>query len=242
MKKWQLFLISMSLSFFGMNAWAADFENIPKLIAKGEASIFKPSDNMEISLGIITSAEVSSIALNENNQRMHQVVANLQSIGLDESDYQTGRFTIRPIYQKPPKNSEEQDYTKISRYEVVNMVQVKTQKINLVDRIIDSAVQAGANQIDQVNFNLVNPQAYRAEAIQEAAKNAFEDASALAKSVGVKIKRVLSLSLDNWQHYPAPRLLAKSAEFSGSNGQSTDVFEPGRTEIHAVVNVIYEIE
>lgn len=242
MKKLSLFIIcTLLLVIPTMNGWAADFENIPKLTARGEASIFKPSDQMELGLGVVTSAETSAVALNDNNQRMRQIAANLQALGLDESDYQTGRFTIRPIYQKPAKNSQEPDYSKIVRYEVVNVIHVKTTKIDLIDKIIETAVQAGANQIDQVSFNLVNPQAYRTEAIQAAARNAFEDASALANSVGVKIKRVLSLTLDNWQQYPAPMML-KNHEFGNAQDSAGTVFEPGKAEIHTTVNVVYEIE
>ena len=59
---------------------------------KGEASIFKPSDQMEVTLGVVTSGENSTVALNENNQRMHQIVNNLRALDLDETDYQTGHF------------------------------------------------------------------------------------------------------------------------------------------------------
>lgn len=237
MKKWSIFLLSMLLVMSHVDGRASDFENIAKLTARGEASIFKPSDQMEVNLGVLTSAEKSSAAVNENNQRMSQVIAQLQALGLDESDYQTGRFSIRPLYEKNTKNSY-QNEGKIKAYEVVNTLQVKTAKIELADKIIDAAVQAGANRVDEVNFTLVNPQAYRAEAIQAAAKNAFNDALVLANATGVKIKRVLSLSLDHWHQYPAPYRLAKGVNESSS---APDVFEPGRSEIHATVNVVYEL-
>lgn len=236
MKKRFLLLINMLLLLPQLNGWAGEYENIPQLVVRGETSIFKPSDQMEVSLGVVTSAENSSIALNENNQRMHQIVANLQALGLDETDYQTGRFNIRPIYQKPPKDSLEDERTKIIRYEVANSIHVKTTKIALADKIISSAVQGGANEVNQVDFNLNNPQAYRVEAIQAAAKIALADASALADAVGVKLKRVLNLSLDHRNHYPQPMMLYKSAA-----EMSSDVLEPGKTEIHATVNVTFEI-
>lgn len=244
MKKWFLLLSVGALLFIPKtNSWADDFSETPKIVVRGEASIFKPSDQMEVTLGVVTISESSSVALNENNQRMHQVVANLQALGLDDKDYQTGRFQIHPIYHKPPKGSKEEEHTKISRYEVVNAIQVKTAKINLADKIIGVAVEGGANQIDQVNFNLVNPQAYRAEAIQVAAKYALDDASALANAVGVKLKRVLSVSLEHWQQTPAPVMLFKRAEGESHQNHSIsqDVIESGRTEIHAIVNVTFEI-
>ncbi len=237
MKKRFLFLMTMLLLLPQLNGWAAEYENIPQLVVRGEASIYKPSDQMEVSLGVVTSAENSSIALNENNLRMHQIVANLQVLGLDETDYKTGHFNIRPIYQKPPKDSLEDERAKISRYEVTNSIHVKTTKIALADKIIGTAVQGGANEVNQVDFNLHNPQTYRVEAIQAAAQNALADASALASAVGVKLKRVLNLSLDHRNQYPQPMMLYKSA----SSEISSDVLEPGKTEIHATVNITFEI-
>lgn len=241
MKKLSLFLISMLFLMPTTNSWATEFVNTPKLVVRGEASIFKPSDQMEISLGVVTTAENSAPALNENNQRMHQIIANLQKLGLDEADYQTGRFHIRPIYQKISKDSYEEDRTKVNHYEVINTIQVKTQKIALADKIIGAAVQGGANQIDQVTFALTNPQSYRSEAIQAATQNALADASTLANALGIKLKRVLNVSLDHWQQLPVPMMMSKRVE-AGNYDASQEVFEPGKAEIHATVNVTFEIE
>lgn len=243
MKKWSL-LLSIGILFLlpKANIGAAEFENIPQLVVRGEASIFKPADQMEVSLGVVTLSENSTQALNENNQRIHQIIANLQGLGLDESDYQTGRFHFRPIYQKPPKDSEEDEHAKISRYEVTNAIKIKTQKIALADKILEAAVQGGANQVEQVNFNINNPQAYRAEAIKLATQNALADAAALASAANVRVIRVLSLSLDHWFNVSSPLAFAKRGAFSGqAEGGESNVLEPGKAEIHATVNAILEI-
>lgn len=238
MKKLSLLLTYMIFLISALQA--VDFADIPSLAVKGEASIFRPTDQLEVILGVVTNAETSSVALNENNQRMHQVVTNLQSLGLPDTDYQTGHFTIHPIYQKPSKDSDENERTKISHYEVVNAIKIKTTKIDLAEKIIAAAVQGGANQIDQLNFNLSKPQAYRDAAIQAAAQNALADANTLANAMGVQIKRVLSLSLDHWHQFPHPVMLNKRFRIAGG-GEGQNVLEPGQSEIHASVNVTFEI-
>lgn len=238
MKKWSLFFISMI--FFISVLQATEFADTPKLVVRGEASIFRPADQLEVILGVVTKAESSSVALNENNQRMHQVVANLQALGLPETDYQTGHFTIRPVYQKPPKDSNEDERARISHYEVINAVKIKTTRIDLAEKIITAAVQGGANQIDQLNFNLNKPQSYRDAAIQAAAQNALADANVLAKAMSVQLKRILNLSLDHWHQVPNPIMLNKRFEIVSDSGQN--VLEPGQTEIHATINVTFEID
>lgn len=223
-----------------VNVQSAEFSDTPKLVVRGEASIFKPADQLEIVLGVVTKAETSSVALNENNQRMHQVLENLHALGLPDSDYQSGRFVIHPIYQKNPKDAQEDTRTTITHYEVVNAIKVKTTKIDLAENIITTAVQGGANQVDQLNFNLSKPQQYRDEAIQAAAQHALADANALAAAMGVQLKRILSLSLDHWQQVPHPVMFNKRFESSNADAAS-GVLESGQSEIHATVNVTFEI-
>lgn len=235
-------VLSFGLFFLPMHHCLAEkFDNLPKLIVKGEASIFKPSDQMEVGLGVVTVAEDSSEALKANKIHIQQIIQNLQTLGLDELDYQTGRFHIRPIYKKTSKKQEDRDPAIITSYEVVNTIQVKTQKIDLADKILNAAVRGGANQIDQVNFNLNNPQAYREEAIKLAAQNALADANSLAAATNVKIMRILYLSLDHWQNLPGAHMLSKKFENEDAV-QEQNLFEPGNVEIHATVNVTFEIQ
>lgn len=236
-KKWLIWSTSLFFLMCLAKSWAIDFANTPKLVVKGEASIFKPADQMEASLGVLTVGDTSPVALNENNQHIRQIITNLKELGLDESDYKTGRFNIHPVYQKPSKDSLEP--SKISHYEVVNTIEIKTMKIALVDKILNAAVQGGANQIDQVQFNLHNPQSYREEVIKLATQYALLDAYALSNAADVKLVRILNLSLDHWQHYPGPVMLSKRSEGNESN---PTLIEPGQAEIHATVNVTFEID
>ena len=112
---------------------------------------------MEVTLGIITFGKNAAEALNENKERAQRVIASLKALGLSESDYQTGRFFVKPIYEKNSKGESEKGHGKISQYEAINGVRIKTQKIALADKIIEAAVAAGANELDQVEFNLTDP-------------------------------------------------------------------------------------
>lgn len=233
MKKW--FLLGMIICLQNQFCGADDFENLSKINVKGEASIFKPADQMEVSLGVVTSADDSTAAVEANNQHIRQMIANLRSLGLDETDYQTGRFHVKPVYEKPSKNSDPSLQGKISHYEALNTIEVKTQKIGLASQILNAAVEGGANQITQVNFNLNNPQAYRGEAIKIAAQNALADAHAAAEATDVKLKRILQISVDHWNNAP------KGILFQARGKGSEEVFEPGQTEIHASVDITLEI-
>lgn len=238
MKTW-LQIVGLSALFLSCSAkgWSENnFDNIPQLVVKGEASLYKPADQIEVVLGVATIGDTSAAAYKENTLRMQQIVANLIGVGLSESDYQTGRFRAEPIYYQPSKDGKEDKQGKISHYEVINTIHIKTQKIDLANEIIDAAVKGGANRVDQVSFNLNNPQAYREEAIQMAASNALSNARALAAATGVRLVKVLYLSLDHWQHRPMPFM----AKMAGSGGNEAPL-ETGNVEVQATVNLIYQI-
>jgi uncharacterized protein YggE len=238
------FLLFIGLLFLlpHIGNWAADFENIPKLTVRGEASVFKPSDQMEVLLGVITQGKTASQASNENRQRMQQVIANLKAIGLDESDYQTGRFYVQPIYQKPQQGAPEDEHGKVSHYEVINGIQIKTKKIGLADKIIEAAVQGGANEIHSVHFSLNNPQSYQEEVIKVAAEYALADANALAIAAGVNLKRILNLTLENWRQFPNSVAMLNARSIAPAEKEFfSNIIEPGKAEIHAAVNITFEI-
>lgn len=217
---------------------AEDFENIPKLILNGEASIQKEADQMEVNLGVVTRDKNSGDALTQNNRLMNQVMVNLRELGLDDTEYQTCHFHIQPVYQKTKEGYD--NNTVVIGYEVYNSIQIKTLKLELADKILSAAVQGGANQINQISFSLNNPKMYRGEAIQAATKNAISDASALADAAGVKIKRILNISLNHWLTPPSPYLLSRSSNGGGIE-MGKDAIEPGNAEIHATVSVVFEI-
>lgn len=242
MKKNLTLLFGLFLLLSAAHAQTVDFTDTPKLIVKGEASIFKPSDQMKASLGVVTTGENSSAALNENKQKIGRVEANLKAAGLDSVDYQTGEFRIRPVYQKSDKDSSEKT-DKIKYYEALNSIRVKTTKITLADKIIDAAVQGGANQIRQVEFDISNPQAYSSEAIKAAAVNALTEASNLADAMNVKLKRILSISLDFWHQSPNPVPLSNGFKLMGGHNEEEESNQmiAGNAEIRAVINATFEI-
>lgn len=173
---------------------------------------------------------------------MQQVILNLQAAGLDNTDFETGHFHVEPIYPKNQKG--EEGSRKIDHYEVINAVHVKTKKIELAEKIIAAAVKGGANQIERVNFNINNPESFVGEAIQLAAKKALFDATTLASAVGVKLKKIIDISLNVWQQSETGfgENAKYAANYYSAQDRSSSFISAGKTEIHASVNVMWEID
>ncbi len=126
-------------------------------------------------------------------------------------------------------------------YEVTNSLSISTGKLALAGELIEAANEAGANSIDAIVFDLANPRTHRAEAIAAAATNARSDAGILARSSGVKLARVLSVSLDDAGRRPFTPTAAR-AGMAMAQAAVAPPIRPGDVTVRASVTIVYEIE
>lgn len=232
-------LISPIMSIMAETIAAMPKEEIPKLVVRGSATLRKPADELHLSMSVITEGNNARAALNANNEKMQNVIEELQKLGLSSSEYQTGRFTIEPTYTLPPKNPPPNWKQVINGYRITNSINIKTMNLELVTQIIDVSSESGANAIDHINFALKNPQMYRAEIITAAALNAIEDAKALAKAANINLIRILEISLDELRAGERHLYMSKNVSYQG------DISTPiviGDIELTANVSLTYEIK
>ena len=226
---------AMLLPFCSMHATDRD---VPKLTLSASATILKPSDELQLKIGVVTLGKTANEALSENSDKMQNIIANLGMIDITSDDYETSNFSIHPTYTPRPKDPPEDWQPSINGYEVTNTLLIHTPKLNMAGKIIDTANQAGANNISDIRFGLHNSREYWTEALSAAGMNAVQDAQAIANATGVRLARVLSISLNNTQvHSPQINFMAMAK----CSAPSTPI-EPGDVSITANVTLIYEIE
>lgn len=204
----------------------------PTLTVKGSSHFRKPADNLIMTIGVVTESKTAERALKDNNLRMQAIINNLESIGLTSSEYQTGRFSIKPHYTQSPQNPPPYWRPTIYGYEVSNTLEIRTEQLKIAGMMIDAATSAGANQIESIRFSLKDPRIHRIEAINRATANAFDDARALSRAAGVTLKQVVSLTLDDIEAaFPVYRASV-----------STDIpIEPGEVDVEANVTLTWEV-
>ncbi len=219
---------------------SSDRQEVPRLSVRGAAELEKPADQLELNIGVVTQHRDPDQAMSQNSRQMRAVVDAIERVGLGEGDYHTGRFQIRPVWsQRPPRERVEPDWRpEIVAYNVTNTIHVKTKKLRLAGEIIQAANKAGANAIDSIRFTLADPRVHRAEAIAVATANARSDARALAEAAGVRLVRVLEISLDDAQPLRPPtyeRTMAMEAD------AGAPPITPGDVTVRANVNLVYQI-
>ncbi len=226
-----------------MTALADAPSPVSQLAVRGEASLNVSPDQVLVNLGVTSEAGTAREALEANNNAMHATMSALKKLGLSKEEYQTQQFQVHPIWSQRPRNSAPDWSAKIAGYRVSNSLQVQTKRMELAGDIIGSAMQAGANTVNSVQFNLADPREYRAQAIKQAMDNARSDAQTLAAAAGDEIKRTLSLNLDN--AVATPVRVQPERQMMGramAMDSSAPPLEAGDVNVRASVSVVYELE
>jgi uncharacterized protein len=199
----------------------------------GEARA-KP-DLAALSVAIETHAATAEKCAGLNASLADKVSDALKSELGGNGTIQTGGYSLFPEYSERPTN----EHPRIIGYRAENSVRVETTDIKLVGPLIDTAIGAGANQINSLDFMLKDNTRARSEAIAKASQDAQAQAAALAASLGVKLKQIYSATTVS-ESRPMPMAFRAMASANGANAPTP--VEAGEVTVPAHVSLVYEIE
>jgi uncharacterized protein len=161
-------------------------------------------------------------------------LADLRKILAGSQQLQTTSYSVRPSYQYPKPGAQ----PTITAYIATNVVEVTLNDLTQVGKVIDAALQSGANNIQRLHFGLKNAQAARFQALREAAAQAKASAEAIAAGLGVHVLRVLSAE----ETPPAEDFgMAKKAPPLPNAAAPTTQVEAGTIEVGATVTLKVEV-
>ena len=215
-------------------------DDVPRLTVRGEAVLHKPADQLRVRVGVVTQAAEATAAVKENSRRMADVIAAIKKAGVDKSEYETSRFSIRPLYSRRPRQANAEWVRQIIGYEVNNTLAIRTKKLALAGKLIEVANDAGVNSVDDIRFDLADPRTHRAEAIAAATANARSDAAVLSRAAEVRLVRIISIQLGD-SGYRTPMPTRARAEGMAAAVATPPPIQPGDVTVQASVTIIYEI-
>jgi uncharacterized protein YggE len=163
------------------------------------------------------------------------VMAVLKSKLGDKGKAWTGGYSLNPDYSQHPGR----ERPTIIGYNAQNSITVETGDLKGVGALIDSAIAAGANRVNYLNFSLKEDGKARAEAIALASRNAQTQAQALAQALGVRLGRIVKATTVA-QVRPIP--MERMGVAMAPGVAVTTPVEPGEVTIPATVWLTYEIE
>jgi len=190
-------------------------------------------DTADLDVAIDTQAKTAEEAASSNAALATKVIDALKSMLGDKGRITTGGYSLNPEYDQRPSEK-----PRIIGYAAQNSVTVHTGALELVGALIDSAITAGANRINSLDFTVKDDTKARTEAIAIATRDARAQADALASALGVKLGKVLKGTTVS-EARPIPVRMGRAMAMSAN--VATPV-EPGEVKVPATVSLTFEIE
>ncbi|SNY91555.1 hypothetical protein SAMN04515647_1783 [Cohaesibacter sp. ES.047] len=207
----QFLALAAIVPLMTLPALAAESTN-GTLTISGTGSVSKAPDMAILSAGVESREKTAKAALADNNAKMEALFAELDKAGIAKKDIQTNNFNINPqlVYPRNDNNSEPKP-PRIVGYQVNNRVTVSIKALDSVGSVLTALVNAGANNISGLRFDISNKDGIEDEARKAAIADARAKAELYAAELGVGIKRLKSLSEGSAPQAPRPMMMRAMA-------------------------------
>ena len=160
----------------------------------GTAVINVSPDRAFIQLGVQSNGITPGLVQAVNTAATQSVITAVRAAGIDAKDITTDLYVIEPVY-------ENYDSLYIKGYRINNLIAITVRDVGKTSQVIAAALQAGANQVVNVDFYTSELRKYRDQARELAMHAAQEKASALAKAAGAEAGCVLTINENSWAAY-----------------------------------------
>ncbi len=224
----------------------------------GEGKVSAKPDVAAISFSILTEAATSKAAQDQNSVKSNKVTDFLKKQNISDKDVKTSGYNVYPQYGYPkpcpmvaPGSdtriiSISNEYPcgdntqKISTYQVAQSLEVKVRNLDNVGNILDGLVAAGANQVNNLGFQIENPEKLKAQARDKAIADAKQKSEDLKRVLGIQLGKIVNYSENTggWPVYYGAK--AMSADSVG--GAPAPSIPTGENEITFSVTITYQIK
>lgn len=206
------------------------------ITVSGEGEVTAKPDVAVVELSVVAQGTSVKDVTQSGNERMNKVISEVKGLGVSEDDIKTVSYSLYPEYKYP-----ENEKAFIAGYRLDQSLRVKIRDLTKVEDVVDKGVQAGANQVGQLSFEIDDDTVLRGQAREIAFQKAREKAESMVKAAGVNLGRVITFSEGGDYGYPQP--VYARAEMAYDMEQSVAApIEAGSQDIIVTMSVTYAIE
>ena len=199
----------------------------------GSSTLKVAPDKATINVSIETLDKDAKVASAQNAAIMNKIQKDIMALAIPKDKIKTINYNL---YQKYDYDNGKQ---KLAGYAVSNEIMISVDNIDMVGTVIDTAINAGATNVNSVEFGLKDDQMYRDKALQQAILDAKRKAEVVAGALGRNIVDVKSIDISNASI--EPRML-NSALYLKAGAGASDTSSPiqaGNINIKADVNATF---
>lgn len=207
-----------------------------QISVSAEASVDASPDIATLSFGVQTGRQpTSEAAVEVLSKSIDKIIVAVKAKGVEEKDIGTENFWMNPAY----------DYVNGSQvargFEATQSLRVKVRDLAKVGEVLTAATQAGANQANNVQFEIDDADELREEAREMAISKAKAKAEVLAASFGKRLVGIVGFS-ENGGGSVAPMMaMERGYGMAGGGGDMVLPLPSGQQEVTSYVTLTYEI-
>ena len=197
-------------------------------------------DKVYVTIGIENTEATANAALSMNSKLMSRIISQLMNQGLMENETSTSIFNIYPLYNYTESGAR----SNVTGFNVLNSIRIETTNLDNISEWIDTAVELGANDVNDILFAVSDNRLEDAKnkLITDAIDNAKQQAEIAASALGLKIIGIKSLDIEGSASippsppFPFPR--AEIAAQTGGASPSTPILA-GEKQISTSVSAVF---
>jgi uncharacterized protein YggE len=158
-----------------------------RIVVTGEGRVQTAPDQATVTAGAQVQHARAAEAISQANQIVERMLARWRQLGLRPDQLRTAGVQVTPVHgsgrgdNAPPQ---------ITAYQAINIVAATVDDVRLVGRVLDAAIEAGANTAHGISFGLRDSARARADALTQAVREARAKADVIAQAAGVRIRAV----------------------------------------------------
>jgi uncharacterized protein len=203
------------------------------LNATGEVT--RVPDIAVISAGVVTRSPTATAAIQDAATRMQRVLGALKRAGVEDRDIQTSSISLNPEYRYPENQS-----PVLTGYSASNQLTIRFRDIRNSGKILDALVAEGANQINGPNMTIDKPEAALDEARANAVASGRARADLYARSLGLRVVRIVSVSESGGYAVPPP---APPMPMMMARGErDSTAIQPGEQKLQVSLAMTFELQ
>jgi uncharacterized protein YggE len=201
--------------------------------AVGDARVSGRPDQAQVDLAVTTQAATAQDAAAQNANQTTAVLTALKQLLGANADIKTLNYSISPVYNYPRDGGA----ATLTGFTANNTIEATVGDLSLPGKVIDAAIQAGANRIDGLRFSMKDDQPLRGQALRAAGLLARSHADAIALGLGVRLGAVLAAA----EGYSVGILAGDTSSSLIPSAAPPTPVQPGNVEVSARVTLEIEI-
>ncbi len=223
-------------SFRAFEIWSTTSGNYPprEISVEGIGKALVTPDVAKITLGVNTQGKNSKDVVKENTKKINDIMKTLTDLGIEKEDIETTSYYLNPNYQYTETKGSVQD-----GYVLNQSMEITVRDFEKIGDVIAKSTEVGANTIGGANFTVEDMEAAKAQAREEAVKNANKKAQQMADATGLKLGKVTSFY--EYETYPEYGKGGGGGMMAPYEAPEAPTVEPGKQEISLTVSLGYRI-